>query len=1288
MKKFKKTLVWILTFSILIQTVLSLTLMNSLAESSLIVYDQFNDLKPELWEYKDSDNVFDGFYHAGAFTYNRLIYSSMPNNISAETKLSFVPQYDVNGKMESGFAGLAVRCNDNNCDGYRLCIGTVNGSDKPALKLSKVVYGSETIIKKTFLNAEFGDTHILKITVYDDNIVCYINDAQLWNIKDSSISGGTVALYTGCASAFYDYIKVENAANISIINKSYDNFSFDTTTSKTIDSSIGLDTFELNAKLSFSGINPSGASSELGDNTVIDDWDDLISGDDVYLPVYISTVKLTLNSNYSFNLKIDANNGVYASVTENSNETTPIYIGNISNTFVLKCSSVNNGVDFIVNNSIVSSSNKFELNSLKFSSNNAKGKLYDINLQNHSDSDDVSKYLSDSSVEENSIGKELMNREIASYSYGPKLSNQIAFSGYKFSSSNEFSGIDNSDGLLSNGKLVLTSTSGFRYFTPAFSKTRNIKAAAVDIKVLDSSYAGMMIIKSDLSYGIRLFRNNSNIYVQVIEYLGGESTVIKSQQVSVTNCDAIQHLMFLVDSEKVYIYLNGSSVTNFAPEHLVVFNDSDTFTLYTVSGTCEFDDLWISGSANYIDSDFIDQIGEYKPISKYADNFDCETGYWASDDINNTWEISNNNLSCSAQKPSCAYLSSFGIDNEISADVKVNEIKTTGAFALFTRYSVSQSGIYAGYDFSSSNWFVKSSAGTDFKTEMFTSDSTNLTVGKTYKLTLRTVFNRVLLTVDGETILDANTSYVGYGKCGLYSDSSSCSFDNVVSYNPSGESFVKIIANMNIFGNDYITYSEIEELPSGKIALFSGANYKKLWDTASYSLKNGSSSYYLPDGATSAGYLSVLKLQNGNYISIGSSSGNLKVCKSSDFKNWNEVGLLLPSAECSDTFGNKTAIVHVSSFSEIQLPNGQNRIFIPITVRKYSNAGTLIGHYTRIFYSDDSGNNWVESSNNTDNITAKYTSDNGYSFCESKVILCNDGSLRMYCTRDWSNCVYYAESVDNGVTWRYGGTVDDMPCSVSSHGIYFDKETNEYYMAYVKNEVYANASIFPRTQLVLAKSIDGKSWNQVCVLDRFINHSAIGSQSCYQILDPCVFVSKDSIYVSYGRSDEFSADSSHNAQKARFICIHKVSNQNISFSPIKVSQKINDYTNNIDGIRYTARINYPTSKTYKDEFVIDGETYNVESFGMLVIPTELLRGYELNSENSSLLGGKYVEAYSKGNIFAQGKGYTEFTALFPLNTQKYDEFSLRPILRLVSKNGNKKEIYGNVIATSLSVFGG
>ncbi len=268
---------------------------------------------------------------------------------------------------------------------------------------------------------------------------------------------------------------------------------------------------------------------------------------------------------------------------------------------------------------------------------------------------------------------------------------------------------------------------------------------------------------------------------------------------------------------------------------------------------------------------------------------------------------------------------------------------------------------------------------------------------------------------------------------------------------------------------------------------------------------------------------------------------NFLLQESDDLKNWTDVCHMIPPEQVATPEGEPLATVHVSSFTELPMPNGGTRIFLPIATRHLRYDGIAHAHSTRVYYSDDDGKTWQAAKKNVEDLERFAPWHGNMSWCESKIIRCSDGRLRMFCTRSMAPCLCYADSFDNGETWTEYGELPDMPTPTGSYALCPDPAyPGTYLMVYLNNVPIFRSTMCPRTRLALVRT-DGLSFTHLMDMERLGNvvDPIEGTAEFYQILDPCINAFEDYIFVAFGRSDDIGGWSSHHAQRARFVRIDR-----------------------------------------------------------------------------------------------------------------------------------------------------
>lgn len=496
------------------------------------------------------------------------------------------------------------------------------------------------------------------------------------------------------------------------------------------------------------------------------------------------------------------------------------------------------------------------------------------------------------------------------------------------------------------------------------------------------------------------------------------------------------------------------------------------------------------------------------------------------------------------------YLHVFETNPTLGAKIRYNNYGANNSdFEFVFRNSPNTAYLKVGYDIGLQKWYVcETECETDLPVNTYYQDTNNaLNPEIWYDVNLAVSGGCVTLTVAGgdlesEYICNFNEiSNKQTGKIGFITHNTLFDADDISVILPDGDTVVSGITEYEPYPNDYAANFEIEEL-SGTNMIGVGYNAVAVSDNSGETFVDATAQYSeLCDG----GYPSLLKLHNGDYIRVNSL---FEVYSSSDYMaSWTKI--------CSQITPYKTGnrvdkIFHVNSLTEVKLSNGEYRIFLPVANRLYANPyiTSSSGHYTEVYYSDDLGKTWNCSENNTTDILYGSKDNTTSSWCESKIIACDDGTLRMYYSRNTLGCMQYTVSNDGGITWKGLYQIPEMQCAASSFSIAKDDSASagetDYYLVWVNDSPISLGSYFSRTRLSLAHSTDGKNWEYLCDIERMgrevYSDNLTVTTPLFQIIDPSITVTSDYIFVSYGCSYG-SSIKYHNDQRIRVSRIEKTS---------------------------------------------------------------------------------------------------------------------------------------------------
>ncbi len=605
--------------------------------------------------------------------------------------------------------------------------------------------------------------------------------------------------------------------------------------------------------------------------------------------------------------------------------------------------------------------------------------------------------------------------------------------------------------------------------------------------------------------------------------------------------------------------MDGGILTAYIDDTVLFQYDDSNSTDYITDGYVAF-----RTSENDARYDNIKLYGVKKEIPKveyekqitpteYTDDFEDETvgkdpSHWVEDNETDDWKVMNKGGSkvygtTVKSKPVYSWLHAFEADPVYKAKF-LSTAKNSGKVGFITRMYDETGYLGIGYNYAVKKWFFAGTMGVDMDLQtVYAETSTELAAGEWHDIEINLQGETISVLVNGKEVLASKAvNCIGFGRMGVFADGADLYVDEVYVKSVNGTNFNDSVIEYNIDEETYLNSLEVEDLGNGILFACHGSNPFISYDNGqTFEKVTKDSPYYSAIGDSGASYVTYLEIGKGRFLKV---IGNLTVYESTDgMKTWKEVGRLpITDEEWYDPISSASLpIFHTSSMTKIEMPNGVTRLFMPVAIRTTNNNGGILGHYSRFFYSDDWGRTWTESENDTRDIIPSYNNNTTLTWAEGKVIKCSDGSIRFYQTRNKNGCTVYLESKDYGVTWTEFGRIPYMQCPMGSFGIEEDPTApGTYYMAYVNGAGRTFGGTFPRTRLTLVKTTDGKNWEFVTDIERTTDWSAMGTTDCRQFLDPCVCVTEDYVYVTYGRCNQAdSTNGGHNNQRARFVRLEK-----------------------------------------------------------------------------------------------------------------------------------------------------
>ena len=609
------------------------------------------------------------------------------------------------------------------------------------------------------------------------------------------------------------------------------------------------------------------------------------------------------------------------------------------------------------------------------------------------------------------------------------------------------------------------------------------------------------------------------------------------------------HMSITCNDGILCVYLNGTKLIEYDDSNSVEQFLCGSAGVYSYAGNSRFDNFVVSGTP------VVETESPMKPTTTiYTNDFEQEEVGKSSDDWmhSNTalaWKVADNHsYGVEAREYTDATLHVHEKNPNLSLDFRYQELANADAcFGFEIRKSLESAYVRIGYDNATGKWYLRESV-CDADCDVFEYECAGtLSENSWHRAEIMAEGAHVFFAVDGQTIFDLTAiSQTGYGKISVYAEGAEFYIDNVSCEFPSGATVQSGV--LEYYLNDYDDYAasfEIESLDGGNM-IGVGYNVIALSDDYGATFTKVTDEKYADLDAGGA-YSSMIQLHDGNYLFI--KQNDFKVLRSDgDMTKWKHIGNVIPESDMKDDKGRRSAIIHVNSLTEVQLDDGTWRIFLPVGRAMYdSNVSSDVSdHYTMIYYSDDGGQTWVSSVNDTREVALLPEGQTNADWCEAKILKCSDGTLRMYCSRNEYGSMLYSVSEDGGQTWGRMYPVPELQCAKSSFSIIEDGSgSGVYYMVWVNDNPNIVGGIVARSRLSLARSTDGKNWEFLCDIER--NNPYVWSNDLtvtspiFQIVDPSIEVTEDYVYVSYGTSDRTLPHDNgfHNAQQIKVVRLDK-----------------------------------------------------------------------------------------------------------------------------------------------------
>jgi len=655
------------------------------------------------------------------------------------------------------------------------------------------------------------------------------------------------------------------------------------------------------------------------------------------------------------------------------------------------------------------------------------------------------------------------------------------------------------------------------------------------------------------------------------------------------------HVELYLHDGVFYGYLDGALYLTYTPTEGIRY-PAGLVGIQVSQGSAAIDHFTAYGPAEGIKQEITYNNTVVKDPVVFQDGFEEETvgknpDYWLQDNENKTWFVYN-------QKGSRVY----GVNNsktvshtwlhvfETNVDYSAKLYVPTGGVTEVSKAGITlrHTGIYTeawvqiGYDFALGKWYARDLKGADFEAVMhYAHETSKFPLDQWNTVRAYAVGNQLQFYFNGELVLQTDVEQVTTGRVGLFTEKTELYADDIQLKLLSGQGRVEkaVLENYVIDrhkfteGASIFEYSENFWIMNYNSELFISEDHGSTFRKATEAEKK---TYAFFAQSTRTQYI---RLHNGYILKVDNFTGGKAYLSKDNGATYQQVGAMWDMKDfpyCKyDRFGGMNDMI-----KEVQLADGSYRVFYCGDVRSYGGpdaVGSIDWHWEEVYYTDDFGYTWHRSEIDTRAISALPH------ICESRIIACSDGTLRMYCTWNKTNSgkssdsLRYFISYDNGVTWEGEYAIPQIanPCS----SLAVDRDTDgTHYMICVYAEKY-------RTRLALFRTADGKNWEYLMDCWRWEDAPGDRFNKINQVVDPSITVTEDYIMVTSGWSEKESTG--HNEQRQHVLKIAKS-----ELKPYEQWPNFEDYTDPKD-IIYIEAVDIP-----KEHLV--GEKLNIEDAYLLV----------------------------------------------------------------------------------------
>lgn len=530
----------------------------------------------------------------------------------------------------------------------------------------------------------------------------------------------------------------------------------------------------------------------------------------------------------------------------------------------------------------------------------------------------------------------------------------------------------------------------------------------------------------------------------------------------------------------------------------------------------------------------------------FTDTFD-NPDYWLENNETHNWKTATlpdgeRVYGCFANdKTTATWLHVFETNVDITLRMKATPAEMAKV-TILARLCGRNASVKAGYDFHSGKWYLTERLGADFEEKRYeAADSAAWNVDAWHVARLRLIDDHADIMFDGTLVLSVRgIRHVTTGRVGVMTENTALLMNRFSVALLSGQGRVEKapVANYIIPFADFAEGGSIFPVTDDLYI----ANYKSIlylsFDKGQTFRKAMSEEEKQYSFFAQSDRTQYIRLHTGNILKIDNYTGGKAYLSIDNGATSKQVGKLWDADKLEKNWSYYGGMNDM--LKEVRLADGRYRVFYCADIRAYGNPegnGRIDHHWEEVYYTDDEGATWHKSIGDTRLLSALNH------ICESRIVACDDGTLRMYCSWNESNCFRYFISYDNGVSWGTERALPQLRIPRGSHCLTADPTNpGTVYAVCVYEESFQWANPQPRTRLGLIRTRNGRDWEYLLDCWRWDECAAMKRPEkppICQIVDPSITVTAEHVLVTSGWSEEIGTHGYHNHQQQVVLKLNK-----------------------------------------------------------------------------------------------------------------------------------------------------